>query len=176
MGFEAKINFNTRANTKLDLIMTDIAEYKSAIEVAPIANNDHCTILLKRCPASTSSYVSLKRRLITTELSVLLDLAKAEWQDVLSLNNIHRIVEALHKTINDILNKHCPFVTIKKREDKLPWMSILLVKIVKARDKVYRKSSPTYEVLRAFAQCKTFTNKREFTNNQLYNKQNTRQW
>ena len=122
MGFEEKVNFNTTANAKLDLIMTDIAEYKSAIELAPIANNDHCTILLKRCPASTSSYVSLKRRLITTERmqSVLLDLAKEELQDVLSLNNIHKIVEALHKTINDILNKHCPFVTIKKREDKLP--------------------------------------------------------
>ena len=55
MGFEEKVNFNTTANAKLDLIMTDIAEYKSAIELAPIANIDHCTILLKGCPASTSS-------------------------------------------------------------------------------------------------------------------------
>ena len=48
--------------------------------------------------------------------------------------------------------------------------------MVKAREKAYRKSSPTYKILRALVQRNICTNKREFTKNKLNNKQNTRQW
>ena len=76
------VNFNTRENAQLDLICTNISEYQSAVELSPICNNDHCTILLKSHKASkTPKYIRTNRRLITAERKnrVLCDIAKESW-------------------------------------------------------------------------------------------------
>ena len=57
------VNFNTRENIQLDLIQTNISEYQSAVELSPICNNDHCTILLKSNGATkTPKYIIRNNR------------------------------------------------------------------------------------------------------------------
>ena len=47
LGIENLINFNTRNDAKLDLVLTNIVEYQPAIQLAPISNNDHWCVFVK---------------------------------------------------------------------------------------------------------------------------------
>ena len=41
-GLSNLVNFHTRGNATLDLILTDICEYTNAIKLSPLDRNDHC--------------------------------------------------------------------------------------------------------------------------------------
>ena len=66
-GFRDLVNFTTRADAKLDLVFTDVAEYNEPLELAPIAQNDHCCILVESRLCQKTKYTKIKHRLITPE-------------------------------------------------------------------------------------------------------------
>lgn len=63
-----KADFNKRADTKLDLILTDLSECNMAEELSPIINNDHRSILMKGTSDGSFKYISTKRRITTLNM------------------------------------------------------------------------------------------------------------
>ena len=81
-GLSNVVNFNTREDAMLDLILTDISSYKSCEKQAPIANNDHRCILLQGEGNLPSRYVKKQKRLVThpRKVMVLKDLAGPQYE------------------------------------------------------------------------------------------------
>jgi hypothetical protein len=78
-GLSNVVNFNTRGDAiMLDLILTDIPSYTFCDKLAPIANNDHCCILLRGEGNLPSRYVKRQKRLVIhpRKLLVLKELAE----------------------------------------------------------------------------------------------------
>ena len=180
LDIESRVNFNTRENAMLDLVLTNITEYQLATELSPICNNDHCCILLKaRKAKKTPKYVRKKSRLITPERKnrVLCDLARETWNSVLAASNVHAKVEELHRIVNKILDRHCPFRLRKIRRDKPAWMTASLAKLITKRDKAYKNKSMTkWRNLRCIAQRRVRASKQAFIKQKLNSNQNTRDW
>ena len=164
------IDFNTRENAKLDLICTNISEYKPAVQLAPISTNDHCCVLIKSSSAlKTPKYIRTNRRVITPERKsqVLGELARESWDAVYTADNVHDKAEALHSIINKILDKHCPYRARKIRRDRPPWMSTAIEKLIRARDKAFKNKCKSWKVLRALVQRRIRGSKRAFVKNKL---------
>jgi hypothetical protein len=171
------VHFNTRNEARLDLVLTNIPEYKSAVKLAPICNNDHCCILLNSDKApKPARYTRTTKRTINTDRKarVLCDLAQQSWETVLTANSVHNKVEALHNTINVILDKHCPYKTKKVRRDRPGWITPSLVKLIRARDKAYKNGSKVWKQLRANVKRRIRTAKRSYVNDRLYENHNTK--
>ena len=111
-----------------------------------ISNNDHCCVLLNSSQAKKpAKYIRTTKRVVNNirKNQVLLDLAKQDWNAVLSATTVHSKVEALHHIINQILDKHCPFKTVKLRSDQLGWMTNRLRNLIESRDRASRKKKRT---------------------------------
>ena len=162
----------------LDYLLTDIPEYGDAEQLSPLANNDHCTILLKGANAKPTNYTRFRKRAITIngKISVYKAIAEQSWTHVLQATDVHTKVELFHSTINSILDHHCPFRWVKQRKDRPPWITNALMKTMKARDKAYRKKSKTHKFLKALVQRRLRSSKREFLRTRLNNNQNTKEW
>ena len=106
LGFHDLVNFNTRQDRKLDLILTDISDYKIPQKLAPLAANDHCCVYLPGEGMTRRNYIKLQRRLVTPERknSVLLDLAMQDWSIILIDNNVNSQVRSLHKIIDGLIH------------------------------------------------------------------------
>ena len=80
------VNFPTRGNNKLDLVLTDVEEYNVAEKLSPLGDNDHCCVLLNGQPAKRKRYIPVKQRLITPghKNEFLVSLAQHDWSNVLS--------------------------------------------------------------------------------------------
>ena len=61
-GLHNIVNFTTREDAMLDLMLTDIADYKTPSKLAPLASNDHCCILLDGQPVKSTKYSKILRR------------------------------------------------------------------------------------------------------------------
>ena len=75
------VNFHTREETQLELVLTDVPEYDPAVKLSPIGQNDHCCILVKGKECHRSNYTKIKRRLITAERknALLADWSSTKW-------------------------------------------------------------------------------------------------
>ena len=172
------VNFNTREDAMLDLILTDSDEYDNAVELSPIANNDHCCILVNGVETGSRKYKKIKKRLVNEQrkISVYHAVALERWQEVFEASNVHDKALAFHQIIDRILDKHCPKQTLKCRADKPPWITNSIIKLIHARDKARRNKCKTHAFLKALVQRKIRSSKRSFINNELNNKQNTKEW
>ena len=121
-GLRNIVNFNTRQDALLDLILTDIPDYKDPVQLAPLANNDHCCIILDGQPVKSTRYTKIMRRKFTPQRKnlILADIAMEKWESVINAPNVHDKVDALHNTVNSIIDKHCPLQPVKVRADKPP--------------------------------------------------------
>ena len=106
LGLHDLVNFTTRQDRKLDLILTDIPDYKVPKKLAPLSTNDHCCIYLPGEGMTRSNYIKVKRRVVRKNY-VLLDLAMQDWSIILNDDNVHNQVKSLHKIIDDLIDKHC---------------------------------------------------------------------
>ena len=172
------VEFPTRDSAKLDVILTDIPEYQPAKKLSPLARNDHCCILVEGQQFHKSMYVKREKRLITPERrnSLLSDLASANWEQVLSSATVNEKVAALHNTINQLLDKHCPTRIVKERSDKPLWMTPSILKLIDAKDKAYQKGCPSWKFLQTLCQKAIRSSKRKFTDELLNKEQNTKAW
>lgn len=90
---------------------------------------------------------------------------------------VHNQTEALHNTVNSILDRHCPLIPTKVREDSPPWMTPTIIKLVQAREKAHKKGCKTWKVLRALVrQRKIISSKRKFVNESLNQNADTKIW
>ena len=105
-----------------DHILTDIDEYPSAVKLPPLVGNenDHCSIYLGSIFVRKRHYTVVTKRVITpaSRQSVLIDIAKQDWKDVLSAPCADTKTDALNQIIVTILDNHCPLKKFKTRADK----------------------------------------------------------
>ena len=159
-------------------MLTDISEYQPAIKLAPLAHNDHCCVLVKGQVFKNNSYVRITKRLVTPERknSCLAELAATDWGNVLHSPSVHTKVAQLHKTVNELLDKHCPTKTFKVRSDRPQWMTSSILKLIRAREEAHRKGCASYKFLRSLVQRAIRSSKRKFVNEQLNNQKDTKAW
>ena len=111
------VAFQTRENAMLDYILTDIPEYDLSEELAPLANNDHCSILLRGVKIKTGKYTTgrFKKRKFTkyTKQHVHQAVAEQNWDNFKNVSSVHDKVhvDVLHLTVNEILDYHCPYIS-----------------------------------------------------------------
>lgn len=177
-GLKNLVKFNTRKDALLDLILTDITYYQQAIKLAPLATNDHNTILLERKSIKQHTYTKTVRRLYTEDRKhqVLAEIAKINWNCVLSAPSVHEKASILQQVVRDIVDKHCPFKTIKVRMDKPPWITDRICKLIRARDKAYRKGCASWKVIKHFVQRTIRSEKRKYIKAKLNDNLNVKAW
>jgi hypothetical protein len=145
------VDFHTRGNATLDQILTDIPAYGTAIKLPPLIGNenDHCGILLQSATMDRHSFTKTKKRVVTnsSKHSVMLSIAKQDWRAVTVAENLDDKVEHLHNIATGILDQHCPIRTVKVREDKPNFISPILQKLIKARDRAFRSNSKSWKFL-----------------------------
>ena len=56
------VDFNSRDVSMLDYILTEIPDYGVAEELSPLANDDHCTILLQGVKVKPHNYSRFKKK------------------------------------------------------------------------------------------------------------------
>ena len=179
LGLHNIIEFNTRGQSILDPVYTDILSKEDATKLSPLANNDHCCILIKGKPLKANRYTTIEKRLMnsTAKERILTDLTKLEWNEVYAAKTVHEKASQLHTSVNAILNKHCPLSTCKQRVDKPPWITASIIKQIRARDKAFSKNCPSWKVLRRLIQRQIRRNKRLYVENELNsNKPTSKEW
>ena len=104
------------------------------------------------------------------------DIACETWDTVFQAHDVHDKVDALHHTVNNIIDKHCPLQPIKIRSDKLPWMTETIAKLIRARETAHKKGCKTYKVIKALVQRRIRGSKRQFINDTLNKESDTKTW
>ena len=172
------VTFHTRENATLDLILTDIAEYSPATKLAPIADNDHCCLLLNGVPPKTRKYQRVVRRMVNehSKRALYQAVALESWSGVLEAQTVDGKVEALHKTIEHILDTHCPKRSVKQRQNKPQWITGSVIKTSRAKNKAYNNDHKSWKALNALSQRMLRSSKRKFVSEHLNKDQNTKQW
>jgi exonuclease III len=177
-GLTQLVNFPTRENNTLDLMLTDCQEYRDPLKLAPLGRNDHCCIFLDGRELHKCSYVKSRRRKVTPErkMALLMDLSLTPWDLILSTPSVHLKVDMLHDIINGLLNIHCPFQKVKIRSDRPPWITPSILKLIRARDKAFTKGCASFKLLRSLVQKAIRCRKREFIQEKLNCTGQTREW
>ena len=80
------------------------------------------------------------------------ELAQQQWTEVFNATSVHKKAENLHKTIETLLNEHCPRRVVKQRIDKPLWMTSSILKLISARQEADERGCPSYKFLRAMVQ------------------------
>lgn len=108
-GLENLLNFNTRQQAMLDVVLIDIGDYEMAPKLAPIATNDHCAILLKGQLIKSTKYRKVLERKMTSARKrlVLLEVAQQSRESILSANAVNEKDEGLTSGYRDHF-KHRP--------------------------------------------------------------------
>ena len=90
------------------------------------------------------------------------------------MNDVNDKVDALHHTVNNIIDKQCPLHAIQIRSDKPPWMTETIIKLIRARESAHKKRCKA--VLKALVQRRIRGSKRQFINETLNKETDTKTW
>ena len=63
-----------------------------------------------------------------------------------SSRDVNDKVDALHHTVNNIIDKHCPLQPIKIRSEKPLWMTDTINRLIQAREAAHKKGCKSYKV------------------------------
>ena len=111
------VAFQTQGECHVGLYSYLIPEYDLSEELAPLANNDHCSILLRGVKIKTGKYTTgrFKKRKFTkyTKQHVHQAVAEQNWDNFKNVSSVHDKVhvDVLHLTVNEILDYHCPYIS-----------------------------------------------------------------
>ena len=149
---EQIVSFPTRGVNKLDLIFTDIPEYikSGCSSLPPILTNDHVAIHISsvnRIPAP--GYLTIRKRNVTpaTKVAITTELCSHNWDNLYAANTADEKVDILHHVINSILDKHCPYRSIRVPQGKPVLTTPLIRKLSRAKKRAHRKNKPTWKAI-----------------------------
>jgi hypothetical protein len=141
------VDFPTRDTAYLDHIYTNIPEIQSAscTKLPPIGSSDHSTAFLPSRAAEKPQSDFVYRRKITPQrrLEIEKDISGIEWSEMLENSDPNAQAEHLQNTVTAIVNRHCPFIRVKKQHNKTPWFDGLSRKLKNAKQKAYSRGCPT---------------------------------
>ena len=110
------VDFNTRGDSKLDLVFTNIYEYidMGCVCRPPILTNDHCAIEIPSTSRSSpSKYITVQKRTVTPTAKVAIsqELSSHNWSSFYEEKSIDAKVEILQNSLSRLFDKHCPVKT-----------------------------------------------------------------
>lgn len=149
---EQIVNFPTRGDNKLDLIFTDIPEYiKSGCNsLPPILTNDHVAIHVSSTNRiHTPKYRTIKKRIVTpaSKVAVTAELCSHNWENLYAARTADEKVYILHNDINSILDKHCPYRSVRVPQGKPVITTPLIRKLSRAKKRAHSKNSPSWKAI-----------------------------
>lgn len=179
-NLQRKIDFSTRGNVILDQILTDVNNYSVATKLTPLIGNenDHCGVFLDCSKVRKSQYTSVTRRKITptAKQQVIIDIATQDWSEVTNTQCIHAKTAALNTVVFNILDTHCPLKTYKTRADKPHSIDPLLLKVMRARDRAYRKNHPSWRFLSIIVKKQLRKRRKQYVKTKLNQATSSKAW
>ena len=168
------VDFNTRENSRLDLVFTDIAELinHGCKRGPPIQTNDHCSISLPAINASQRpKYQTVQKRLITpsTKIALSQDLASMTWDAIFQEDDVEKQVEMFHSTITKVFDKHCPVQTARVPVGKPCITSPLIRKLSRAKQRAHNRNNPAWKFLAKLLSSQQKSALHTQTNNNINN-------
>ena len=102
------IDFDTRGDATLDLILTDLRRFCVPSKLAPLVSNDHCCIYVHSQPIT--AFWTIARRCVTEsrKVAIGLDVANYDWLCIKNVDNVNTKLEIYTQAITSIVDKHCP--------------------------------------------------------------------
>ena len=186
MMHERSVNLNccvdcyTRGTAILNQILSDVDQYDKPVELPPLLGNetDHCGIFVGSVRVKRFEYVKVTQRNITasTKHQDLLDIAKQDLSDVSNSPCVNSKTEQLNNIDSDILDKHCPLVTRKRRADKPQYINSTLDKLMKARCRAREERTMTWKFLSQLWRSVRKKKKRHYIDNRLSRASATKTW
>jgi len=141
------IDFDTRGDATLDLILTDLPRFCVPSKLAPLVSNDHCCIYVHSQPIT--AFWTIARRCVTEsrKVAIGLDVANYDWLCIKNVDNVNTKLEIYTQAITSIVDKHCPVKRLRVKPQNVAWQTDLTIKIRRAKDNAYNKGHPTWKYL-----------------------------
>ena len=147
----------TRADRHIDKIFTnwsdDISEsgchpplVTDLVDGVRTASDHNIQYMISRLPRREPvRWETVTTRPITDngKAGFLADLEAQDWAPVLSKRGPNAKVEHFHFILDDLVGKHFPLKTTKRKEDDLPWFDDRARKMVKRKSAIYRAEGPS---------------------------------
>ena len=146
----------TRDGRKIDKIFTN---WHSFIEeggcLPPLKTAEHdgiCTSsdhnvqymvsrLPRREPVKWETYT---HRPYTTagEAAFMQEMGQMDWNPLLQKPDVNSKVGLLHQVLEDMLNRHFPLKSTKRKQDDLPWLDERALKMIKKKNAIFKAEGP----------------------------------
>ena len=179
-GLRQLVNFPTRESATLDLILTDITEYKAPVKLSPLSANDHCVIHLPGSARHIPKFTWRTKRFVTKEAraNIVRDIASESWSNITQCPDLDTKVTNLYSSINTILDRHCPVKRIRVKKEYMAWQTPLMIKLRNAKNRAYRNGSPSWKYLAKLLVKVTRSAERDYHRHQLglLESSNTAKW
>ena len=114
-------------------------------------------------------YETVERRIMShsARRNILLSIAQQSWDAVIQAETVSEKVEELHSTVNKIVETACPMRKIKIRADRPPWVTPLITKLIRVRNRVFKIGCKSCKVLRRLVQFHIRKQKKSNVEHQL---------
>ena len=154
----------TRGDRKIDKIFTNWSEYVEEGGCSPplqteeidgnVTKSDHAVqYMFSRLPGKEPvrwETFSFRPYTLSGEAAFLAEINAQDWADVTGDKDVNGKVNALHNIFDDLLNKHFPMKTMKRKESDLPWLDDMAKKMIKKKGAIFKDEgqSPRWERIR----------------------------
>ena len=108
----------------------------------PVSTSDHdiqymISRLPRREPVRWESY-TYRPYSTAGERNFLEEISRHDWSPLTSLATVNDKVDLLHQVMNDMLNRHFPLKTSRRKETDLPWLDNPARKMIKKKQAIYK--------------------------------------
>ena len=139
--------------------------------------NDHCGIHLPGHNITKQRVAVIRRKYDTaSKNAAIVDIIQQDWEHVINSTSVDEMVENYQNTIKSVLDTHCPLVQKKVRADNPFFVTPLLDKITKARNRAHRNKHPSWPFLNKLARKLTRKSKRSYAAKRLNKGVGSKKW
>ena len=147
----------TRGDRRIDRLFTNWQEYIEEAGCIPplhteevdgeVAVSDHqvqylISRLPRRNPVKWESY-SYRPYSTTGERDFLEELGRHDWRGLLRMSGVNAKTEELHRVLSDLLGRHFPIKTVRRRDTDLPWLDARAKKMIKKKAAIFKAEGPS---------------------------------
>ena len=147
------VNFATRGDNTLDLILTNWSEYyQKPVKFPPFGLSDHCTI--KITPKVRSKRENSIKKVFVRDLRLSSKLALAryftsiDWSTIDIFQSTEEKCQFFNNIIHLGLDTIMPVKSLKIHTQDAPWMTGHLKSLLRKRQKAFSRNCPTFKFYR----------------------------
>lgn len=143
LGVKQVVNFPTRADATLDLILTNIQDYyDEPIQLPPLGRSDHNSIVFTPkqsiAPKGTNTKI-YRRKLNNANLSKLHDCLKnTKWDDVYNCTSVDGKISNFYDKVLACLDIIIPVTSCRINTNDKPWMTSRIKSLIAKRQRAWK--------------------------------------